>query len=432
MRQSFPLPSLFAALIIAISGMLFGYNTSIISGVLLFITDAFQLTTFQEELVVSTLLIGALIGALFGGVIADRIGRKKTLFVTIFVLLAGILMLMKAEGFSFLLWGRFISGLAVGIISLTAPLYIAEMSPASHRGALVSLNQLFITIGILLAYVVAYLYGQHADWRAMFSFSLIFLSVQFVGLFFVPESPYWLLDQERIDAAGKIAAKMRIEVKGGKEKIKAHWSTLFQPKYRLPFFIGIGIASAQTITGINTVIYYAPRIFEHAGYSVATTALLATVLVGVVNFIMTVISLWLIDWLGRRFLLIGGLIGMGISLVLLGAALVAKLSTIAVVCMLLYVSFFALSLGPVAWLLISEIYPMKIRGRAMGVASFFNWTSNYLVSLTFLTLIQTLGPAGTFWLYAAICALALWFVCRLVPETKGKTFEQIQSFWEKP
>ena len=414
MHKKYTLYSLFVSCVAALSGLLFGYNTSVISGVLLFITRDFQLTTFEQEVVVSTILIGALLGALCGGFIADAIGRKKTLFVTLVLFLIGVLTLSDSIGFNTLLIGRFVTGLGVGIVSMAAPLYIAEMSPPGSRGALVSINQLFITIGILLAYIVAYAYADRAAWREMFSFALIPIVIQFIGLFFISETPAWL--------AGNLHKQA---------KKSTHWKELFSPKVRLPFLIGIGISVFQQITGINTVIYYAPQIFQLAGYQTAQTALFATILVGAVNVLMTCIALWLIDLLGRRPLLIGGLIGMAASLSCLGVSFLDQGGLMALIGLLSYVAFFALSLGPVAWLIISEIYPLGIRGRAMGIATFSNWVANYFVSLTFLTLIDILGPSNTFWLYAIICFLGLWFVIKFVPETKGKTLEQIQHFWKK-
>lgn len=284
--------SIFISCVAAIGGILFGYNTSVISGVLLFIQKEFHLSTIQQEVIVSTLLIGALLGALIGGFVADQIGRKKTLFLTLVLFFVGVITLTEADGFQTLLTGRFISGLAVGIVSMAAPLYIAEMAPAEHRGALVSLNQLCITIGILLAYIVSYSYSVSGDWRAMFGFAFFPIAIQFAGLFFIPESLSW---------------------KQGHNEAKADWHKLFSPAVRLPFLIGIGVAVFQSITGINTVIYYAPQIFQLVGYKAAETALFATVLVGAVNVAMTVVSLWLIDRIGRRPLLIGGLIGMALG-----------------------------------------------------------------------------------------------------------------------
>ncbi len=440
MSRKFTHYSLVVSMIAAIGGILFGYNTSVVSGALLFITQDFKLTTFEQELIVSTLLIGALIGALLGGVIADWLGRKKTLFLTAIFFFIGVLTLSEGQNFGMLLIGRLITGLAVGIVSMAAPLYIAEMSPPENRGALVSLNQLCITLGILIAYLASYFFAKESNWRGMFAFAFIPITIQFIGLFFVSETPSWLISRKKNREAEAILHKIRIApkekhlVQEVKEEDIPVKMSLFAPKLRLAFLIGIGLAVFQSITGINTVIYYAPRIFQLAGFERDEIALFATVLVGAINVLLTIVALWLIDRIGRRPLLITGLLGMGLSLIVLGSTFLFKTEMSAltsVAAVLCYVAFFAVSLGPVAWLIISEVFPLGIRGMAMGISTFMNWLFNYFVSLTFLTLIQELSAAVTFWLYAAICILALWFVIKLVPETKGKTFEQIQDFWKR-
>jgi len=441
-KRKFTRFSLFASLIAAIGGLLFGYNASVISGALLFLANDFHLTTLQQELVVSTLLIGALLGALLGGFIADHLGRKKTLFLTVILFLTGILVLAGAKGLEALLYGRLISGLAIGIVSMAVPLYIAEMSPPENRGALVSLNQLAITIGIFSAFVITYVYSDSGAWQDMFLFGLIPLCLQFFGLFFIPETPSWLMNHGQLNAAEKILHKIRVASLNEdlvptekKEDVPTskNWRELFSPHIRKAFLIGIGLSVFQQITGINTVMYYAPRIFQLAGFQTAETAIFATMLVGAVNMGMTFIALWLIDLIGRRRLLIAGLIGMFVSLIALGFSFLSTQGEglAAVAALMFYVAFFAISLGPVAWLIISEIYPLGIRGRAMGIATFANWVCNYFISLTFLTLIDVLGTSSTFWLYGLISLLGLWFVYRHVPETKGKTLEQIQSFWKQ-
>lgn len=441
-KRKFTNYTLFVSIVAALGGLLFGYNTSVISGVLLFISRQFELSTVQQELIVSTLLIGALLGALFGGFVADVFGRKKTLFLTLILFFIGVLTLAEASHFVTFLVGRFISGLGVGIVSMAVPLYIAEMSPPHNRGALVSLNQLCITLGILIAYLVTFLFSADGEWRDMFAFAFIPIALQFIGLFFVDETPSWLMSNHKQKEAEEVLHKITVgrvdeqlihERRKDDAPCQRSFKALFASRVRLPFLIGIGVAVFQSITGINTVIYYAPQIFQLAGYHTAQTALFATVLVGVINVIATIIALWLIDRVGRRPLLMAGLIGMGLALLVLGVSFrysgeMAGLT--AIVAMLTYVGFFAVSLGPVAWLIISEVYPLGIRGRAMGIATFTNWVSNYFVSLTFLSLIQYLGSSGTFWLYAGVCILAFWFVAALVPETKGKTFDEIQHFWK--
>lgn len=443
MRHSFSHYSFFASCIAAIGGILFGYNTSVISGVLLFISRDFGFSTIQQELIVSTLLVGAIIGALTGGVIADFFGRKKALFLTLFLFFIGVITLREASAFHTFLWGRFISGLAIGIVSMAVPLYIAEMSPPKLRGAFVSINQLCITIGILLAYIVSYALAFEGDWRDMFTFAFIPITMQFLGLFFIGETPSWLLSHNKKKEAEEVLHKIHlhslVEDLSQARKEEDHptqktFKALLSRSVRKPFFIGIGIAVFQSITGINTVIYYAPQIFQLAGYEKTETALLATILVGSINVFFTFVALWLIDRLGRRALLVLGLIGMALSLFWLGISFALEkegMGISSVASVLIYVSFFAISLGPVAWLLISEVFPLGIRGRAMGIATFSNWLANYFVSLTFLSLIDDIGASMTFWLYAIICLIALIFVVKLVPETKGKTLEQIQAFWKK-
>lgn len=431
--------SFIVSLIAALGGLLFGFNTSIISGALLFLKRDFSLTTLQQEQVVSVLLIGAVFGAFFGGFIADHFGRKKTLIFTAILFIAGTVCLSEAVGFDSLLFGRAILGIAIGIASMAVPLYIAELSPPQSRGALVSLNQLLITFGILLAYAVSLHYSNKSDWRDMFLFGIFPAVLQGIGLFFIPETPSWLIGKGRYAQAEKILHKIRVSsiqehlVQSKKKEdgqSKKSWRELFKPRVRRPFLVGIGVSVFQQITGINTVIYYAPHIFQIAGYGTAQQAIQATFIVGIVNAVMTVIALWMIDRLGRRFLMIGGLIGMAVSLAVLGSSFFGTglaLHTAALGGLIVYVSFFAVSLGPCAWLIISEIFPQGIRGRAMGIAVFANWLSNYIVSLTFLSLLEVLGSGRTFWLYAFICLLGLWFVYKMVPETRGKTLDEIQK-----
>jgi SP family galactose:H+ symporter-like MFS transporter len=428
--------SLFVSLVAAIGGLLFGYNTSIISGALLFLSRDFVLTTFEQELVVSTLLIGAVIGAFAGGFLSNKIGRKKTLFLTVMFFFIGIVTMSDAFGFGTLLTGRFITGLACGIVSMVVPLYIAEMSPAKYRGALVSLNQLMVTFGILLAYIIQYLFAEESEWREMFSFAMLPLSLQFLGIFFISESPSWLLQNKGMDAADKVFKKFGISPESlkGKKEDGSDWRELLKPGMRTLLLVGIGITMVQQFTGINAVIYYAPKIFQATGTHTAETAIFATMFVGLVNLIFTGVSVWLIDKLGRRFLLIFGLVGMIFSILLLGFSFYSPKNSsdaVTLISLLSYVAFFAISLGPIAWLIPSEIFPLRIRSMAIGVVTFVNWTCNYIVSLTFLSLINGIGTGMTFWLYMGMSIVGLWFVWKKVPETKGKSFEEIQEFWQK-
>lgn len=402
--------SFFVSLVAALGGFLFGYHTSIISGALLFLSRDFSLTTVEQELVVSTLLIGAMLGAVVGGFIANRVGRKKTLLITVVLFFVGTLVISDATGFASLLVGRFITGIAIGIASMAVPLYISEMAPPKSRGALVSLNQLMIAFGILVAYFVQFLFSETREWRQMFAFALIPISIQFLGLFFIPETKPWL---ER--------DKTRTE--------KHSLRDLFKPEMRNVFWIGIAISVFQQITGINTIIYYSPKIFEAAGNHTIQSSIEATLVIGIINMLFTVVALWLIDRVGRRALLLIGLGGMALSLAVLGIVIGIR-PDMALMAVLAYVAFFAISLGPIVWLIISEIYLFKVRSLAMGVATFANWLCNFLVSVTFLSLVSAIGLSSTFWLYMAISIFAFVFVWKKIPETKGKTFEQIQQFFK--
>lgn len=440
-KQKFTSFTLFVSIIAAIGGLLFGYNTAAISGAILFLTKDFNLSTIAQEVMISIILVGALIGACFGGILTDRIGRKKSLFITSIVFIIGIFIVMMAQTVTMLFIGRIILGLAVGVVSLAVPLYIAEMSDPTHRGALVSLNQLAITIGILLAYVTDYFYAPTGEWRSMFGIAMIPAVLLFIGLFFIPETPSFLAIHGKKDKALKILKKIEVDtshsevvVEKGTSKKRVSWKNLLEKSVKPALFAGIGISIFQQITGINVVIYYAPRIFQLAGLESATSAILATMGVGVINLLMTLVALWIIDLVGRKPLLIVGLIGMSLSLGVLGIGFLqttGAASIISIVSLMCYVSFFAIGLGPVTWLIISEIYPMGIRGRAMGIAIFANWTCNYIVSLTFLNLIDFFGKSGTFWFYGVICLLGLWFVIKKIPETKGKELKEIQKYFKK-
>jgi sugar porter (SP) family MFS transporter len=427
----------------ALAGLLFGYDTGVISGAILFVRKDFLLSTFQEEVVVAAVLLGAVAGAAFGGKLADVLGRRKLLIQVAILFIIGAIGTALAPTPTWLAIGRVVVGVAIGIASFTAPLYISEVSPPAIRGKLVSLNQLMITLGIVVSYLADYGLADKEAWRWMFGLAAIPALILLIGLLFVPESPRWLMSRSQDDQARAVLQRIResddvsselAEIKADLSLQESGWRELLNPSLRLPLIIGIGLAIFQQFTGINTVIYYAPTIFQLAGLHSASAAILATVGVGVVNVLLTIVALRLLDRVGRRPLLLYGLVGMVISLGVLGAAFLFASSSsvvawLAVISLALYVACFAIGLGPVFWLLISEIYPLKIRGRAMGVATMMNWGSNLIVALTFLSLLHSLGRSATFWLYAVIGIVAWFFVYRLVPETKGRTLEQIDAEW---
>jgi len=427
----------------ALAGLLFGYDTGVISGAILFVQEDFRLSTFEEEVVVGAVLLGAMIGAAVGGRLADRFGRRSVLVQVACLFIIGALGTALAPGSRSLALGRVVVGIAIGIASFTAPLYISEISPAHIRGKLVSLNQLMITIGILVSYLADYALAASRGWRWMFGLAAIPGVILLVGLLFVPESPRWFVKQQLHERAQEVLGKIRksfevdpelAEIEASLTQQEGSWRELLSPSLRPALVIGIGLAIFQQFTGINTVIYYAPTIFQMAGLQSHSAAILATAGVGAVNVLLTIVALEMLDRAGRRPLLIFGLVGMIFSLVFLGAAFLAEnptpaLAWISLICVMAYVACFAISLGPIFWLMIAEIYPLKIRSRAMGIATMFNWGSNLLVALTFLSLLRALGRPATFWLYALVGVVAWVFVLRMVPETKGKTLEQIEAAW---
>jgi SP family galactose:H+ symporter-like MFS transporter len=434
-----------AASFAALGGLLFGYDTGVISGAVIFIKKDFALSTFPQELVVSMVLLGATVGAFAGGRFSDRLGRRVTLIGTSLVFIAGAIVCAAAPSFAVLIAGRIVVGLGIGLASTTVPVYISEVSPPEARGWQVSLFQLAITLGILAAYLVDYAFAASAAWRWMLGLAAVPGAMLGAGMLFLPESPRWLARRRQTERARAVLARIRgtQEVEAELREILASlaqseergsWSDLLHYTVRPALIVGVGMAIFQQVTGINTVIYYAPTIIQSAGLSSASAAILATAGIGLVNVVMTIVAMWLIDRIGRRSLLLIGIAGMIVSLGLLGlvfrsGAQQGGVVRLAVVILMTYVAFFAISLGPVFWLLIAEIFPLKVRGQGEGTAAATNWVSNLLVSMTFLSLVEWIGLARTFWLYAVL-AIAAWIFCyRLVPETKGRSLEEIEASW---
>ncbi|MDD4899038.1 MAG: sugar porter family MFS transporter [Candidatus Omnitrophica bacterium] len=430
------------AFVAALAGLLFGYDTGVISGAILFIKDQFNLTSVLVERVVSSVLLGAVIGAAFSGSMADKLGRRRSIVITALLFSLGAVGCAFSPTIPILVCFRFLIGLAIGVASYVAPLYISEISPPDVRGALVSLNQLMITCGIVVSYLVAYALtlGQN-EWRWMFGLGAAPAIILLIGMIFLPESPRWLISRGLIDRARAVLAKTNkgknpdVEIENISKTLTEKgccWREVFQPWVRPALLVGIALAFFQQATGINTIIYYAPTIFEFAGFGSHRVAILATIGVGTVNVLMTIVAIWLLDKIGRKPLLYIGMAGMTISLAILGIAfylpsLSGILKWIAVGSVLFYIASFAISLGPIFWLMIAEIYPLKIRGRAMSLATLANWGFNMIVAASFLTLTDKLGKAGTFWLFAVICVVGIIYSYFFVPETKGLTLEQIEE-----
>jgi SP family galactose:H+ symporter-like MFS transporter len=432
-----------ATAISALGGMLFGYDIGVISGAILFIKKDFSLSPGMEEIIVSSVLLGSLLGAIVGGVMADRFGRRRLLIITAVVFGLGAIGAALSPGTAWLIVARVIAGTAIGIASFVAPLYISEIAPVDIRGKLVSINQVALTGGIVISYFIDYAFAGAQAWRWMFALAVIPAAAFGIGLIFIPNSPRWLAARGHTDQARTVLKQIRDpkkvaselgEIQHSMAQQKGHWSELLSPFLRPAMIVGIGLAIAQQITGINTVIYYAPTIFKFAGLSSASVAILASVGVGIVNVALTLMAMQLIDRVGRRPLLLVSLAGMALSLFVLGLAfslpqLSDSLGWIAVASLMVYVGSFAIGLGPVFWLMLSEIYPLRIRGRAMSVGTIANWSANFIVALSFLTLTQVLGRPATFWLYAIISIGSWFFAFFLVPETMGRSLEEIEAHW---
>ena len=432
----------------ALGGLLFGYDTGVISSALLFVRSVFHLSTAGQSLVAGIVLVGAVVGAIVAGSLSDRFGRRPVILITALGFVIGALLSAAATAVWMLLIGRLLIGIAIGVASMLTPLYLAEISPAASRGAVTSLNQLCITLGILVSYLVGYVFADASEgWRWMLGLGAIPGAILAAGMLVLPESPRWLAGHNRMPQAEAVLRRLRGPLgdvgtelatlrtdllrEGGR---LMPWSALLAPRLRPALIVGVGLAMFQQVTGINTVIYFAPQIFQAAGLSSASVSILATAGVGVVNVALTLVSMRLIDIAGRRALLLWSLGGMAATLLILagGFALGASGASawITVLSVAAYVAFFAIGLGPVFWVLIAEIFPLALRGRAMSLATISNWGFNLLVTITFLGLIQLCGRTGTFLLYAALTLMGLAFTAILVPETKGRSLEEIEDALE--
>jgi sugar porter (SP) family MFS transporter len=404
-------------------------------------------SSFDKELVTGLLLIGAAVGAFASGRLSDRIGRRPVILLTASVFVAGVLGAAFSPELWVLIAMRFVIGLAVGSASMAVPLYISEVAPPRVRGALVSFNQLALTMGILIAFLVDYALSSSAAWRLMFGLAAIPAVLLFVGMLTQAESPVWLVTHGRSTEARSVLVRVRSkdhDVDGEIAEISAlgqrtsSYRELLRPEVRKIVVIGVLLAVFQQVTGINTVIYYAPTLLHQAGLG-NSASLLANVGNGIVNVGMTVIAIWLIDKVGRRVLLIGGTIGMAVALFVVAATFAVSGNTlghtaaiVAVVSLAVYTGSFAIGLGPVFWLLISEIYPARIRGKSMSIATIANWGANFVVAISFLTLLNTISNAGTFFLLGTLSLTAVAYFWKKVPETEGLTLEEIERDMASP
>ena len=429
-----------------LGGLLFGYDTGVIGGAQLFIQKDFHLSSFSDEVLVSCVLIGAIVGSLIAGWLVARAGRRVAIMTSGALFVVGSIAAAAAPGAGFLDAARIIVGVAIGIVSVAAPLYVAEMAPADRRGSLVAIYQLAITIGIFAAYIVDEAFAHDEAWRAMFAIGIVPAALLVLGMRGLPESPRWLVDRGRRDEAASVIAMLGADDAGvaielatidaaRAEDTGAGWRAVLGQTARAALVIAVGLALVQQLTGINTVIYYAPRIFKAAGLGSSSAAIWASVSVSVVNVGATFIAIRFVDRVGRKPLLMVGITGMVAALG--GLALLFATKThgdgfslhdaLTIGALWVYVIFFAFSLGPIVWIMIAEVFPQNVRGPGNGIATMAGWAGNLVVSLTFLSLIDALGETGTFALYGAVGLASLVFILLRVPETKGRTLEEIQT-----
>lgn len=435
------------AIVASLGGLLSGYDTGVISGALLFINETWVLPDTLQGFLVSSVLIGAVIGAATNGILADIFGRKKIIMATAVIFILGSILCAFAPNVYVLILSRIFVGFAVGIVNFVVPLYLSEVSPKNLRGTLVSLYQWAITAGILFSYFINAVFAQAVyNWRWMLFAGVVPGLVLFIGMCFMSDTPRWLVSKNRDDEAKKVFSKIEPDIEPEKEiaEIKETLVDNRQEKtFRLkkwmimPFVVGIGIMFAQICTGINTIIYYAPTIFKTAGFDSNLTAIYATTGIGVVNFIMTIVAVFFTDRIGRKPLLYFGLTGVMLSLFALGTSfafagvLGSSLKWVAVGSLVTYIICFAMSLGPIGWILVSEVFPLRIRGIAMSVCTVSNFAFNFFVVGSFPVLLHRIGGAWTFWIFGIVSILCIIFVYFFVPETKGISLEQIESNWRR-
>ena len=424
----------------ALGGLLFGFDTGVISGAIHFIKIEFNLNAYQEGFAVSNLMVACVIGALLAGPIADWTGRKKVLILCAVLFTVSAILSALPRSFTELVIARFIGGMGVGMASVVSPMYIAEISPAKIRGRLVALNQLAIVVGILLSYLSNWLLVDTGinNWRYMLVAEILPAITFLVGLFFIPESPRWLtkegLEKEALDVLNVVAGAANAdhelqEVKKSLAEKSTSLKELLHPSLRRVLIVGILFSLFAHITGIDTIIYYGPIIFLESGFK-TDSALLASVMIGITNLIFTFVGMAMVDKAGRKFLLLVGLAGMGISMTLVGLCMQSDMISAkwTLLWIMTYIASFAMSIGVVIWVYLSEIYPTRVRGQALSVATMVLWLGNVILTQLFPVMMERFG-GGTFYIFSFICLLAFIFTWTMVKETKGVSLEEIEEMW---
>jgi len=429
--------------IAGLGGILYGYDMGIIAAALIFVRSSFALSTQMEEAVVSVVLVGSMLGAVLGGSLADRFGRRAILVSGGIAFILGSLLAPLSPNVWTLILARMLLGVAIGFTSVTAPVYVSELAPPQSRGMLIGLYQFALTMGLALADLVGYWLATDHAWRLMFGLGAFPAALFLVLVLTVPESPRWLVGQNRAREAESIlrtytdeagAHLLLNDIRNSLNiTVERRWSTLWSPAVRWALFIAVGFTVLQQVTGINTVFYYGPQIFLLAGIASDKSAIFSTFILAILNVLATIIALPLVDRIGRKPLLYFGVGGMTLSLFLLAYAfhnqafLGASMGPIATACLIVYIACFAFSMGPIGWILVSEVFPLRLRGRGVAAATLGSGAANSLVAFTFLSLIKAAGNSLTFAIYGGFCVLTLFFVRFVIPETKGRELESISS-----
>jgi SP family sugar:H+ symporter-like MFS transporter len=434
----------------ALGGLLFGYDTGVISGAILFIKDEFHTSSFMEGAIVASLLLGAMIGAALAGRLSDRLGRRRLILIAAVTFAIGALGSALAPSVGVLLAFRFVLGLAVGCSALVVPLYLSELAPTEIRGSVTALNQLMITVGILVAFCVNAALAPSGNWRLMLGAAIVPSVILLLGMLTMPETPRYLVRSgeegdardvlDRVREDGRVDDELEeIREVEDAEEGGGRLRDLRQPWLRPALLVAIGLAVFQQFIGINTIIYYAPTTLTNVGYS-STSAIYANIVIGVLNVAMTILAIRLVDRVGRKPMLLFGLVGMVLSLTVLGLSslLLAEpkspgdpAAIITLACLAGFIVSFAATWGPVVWVMLPEILPLNVRGTAMGVAVFLHWGANFLVAQTFPLLLSGFGPGPVFLGYAVIGMVAFAFVSFFVTETKGRSLEEIEGDLQK-
>lgn len=428
--------------IAATSGLLFGFDTGNIAGALIYIEKEFDTTTFQNQLIVSVTILGAFLSALLSGKLADWLGRKQMLMIAGILFCLGAVIAAQAATINMLILGRLLLGVAIGISSFTAPLYISELAPATHRGALVLLNGLALTFGECVAFLSDYFLSFTQNWRLMIFLGIIPAIILLVGMIFMPSSPRWLMVKKQKSKAIAVLQKIRQtpyvmdEIRNIERTLKVQSSNILSiwmnKRWRLAISVGLLLGVLQQFSGINAIMYYGPYVFQKAGFESHSVQIFATFILGFVNMVMTLVTVLVVDRVGRKPLLQFGFFLAAFSLLLLASVHLFEIfpdqvGYMSVVLLMLFMIGYCMGIGSLFWLIISEIFPLEFRGAAMGFVTAIQWVANFAVSISFLTLLDKLSISGVFLVFSLTCFWGAWFSRKYVQETKGLSLEQIEN-----